>query len=143
MLEKGERRQVAVKILRPGIEKRFKRDLDSYRFAAELVERVHAPSRRLKPLAVVENLARTTELEMDLRLEAAAMSEMAEYIGQDAGFRIPRRGLETHRQACADDGMGRRHSDLRGGARASPPNASRLRDTTCQSSSASSSCARS
>lgn len=89
ILDKGERRQVAVKILRPSIEKRFKRDLDSFRFAAELIERVHAPSRRLKPLAVVENLARTTELEMDLRLEAAAMSEMAENTKQDAGFRIP------------------------------------------------------
>jgi ubiquinone biosynthesis protein len=89
VIEKGERRVVAVKILRPNVEKRFKRDLDSYRFAAGLVERVHAPSRRLKPLAIVENLARTTELEMDLRLEAAAMSEMAENIGSGDKFRIP------------------------------------------------------
>jgi ubiquinone biosynthesis protein len=89
VIEKGERRVVAVKILRPNVEKRFKRDLDSYRFAAGLVERVHAPSRRLKPLAIVENLARTTELEMDLRLEAAAMSEMAENIGPGDKFRIP------------------------------------------------------
>ena len=88
-LEKGQRREVAVKILRPGVEKRFQRDLDSYFFAANLIERVHAPSRRLKPVAVVENLARTTELEMDLRLEGAAMSEMAENIGKEENFRVP------------------------------------------------------
>ncbi|MBN8911170.1 MAG: 2-polyprenylphenol 6-hydroxylase [Rhizobiales bacterium] len=85
----GQRREVAVKILRPGVERRFKRDLDSYFFAARLIERVHVPSRRLKPVAVVENLARTTELEMDLRLEGAAISEMAENIGEDERFRVP------------------------------------------------------
>jgi len=85
----GQRRDVAVKILRPNVEKRFKRDLDSYFFAARLVERVHSPSRRLKPVAVVENLARTTELEMDLRLEGAAISEMAENIAPEERFRVP------------------------------------------------------
>jgi len=85
----GTRRDVAVKILRPSVEKRFKRDLDSYFFAARLIERVHVPSRRLKPVAVVENLARTTELEMDLRLEGAAISEMAENISADEKFRVP------------------------------------------------------
>ena len=80
----GTQRDVAVKILRPGVERRFKRDLDSYYFAASLVERFHAPSRRLRPKAVVDNLRRTTELEMDLRLEAAAISEMADNIKQDA-----------------------------------------------------------
>jgi ubiquinone biosynthesis protein len=79
----GTRREVAVKILRPGIERRFRRDLDSYYFAARLVERVHRPSRRLRPVAVVDTLKATTELEMDLRLEAAAMSEMAENIAGD------------------------------------------------------------
>jgi ubiquinone biosynthesis protein len=88
-LDKGERRTVAVKILRPGVEKRFKRDLDSYFFAARLIERVHTPIRRLKPVAVVENLARTTELEMDLRLEGAAISEMAENIAPEEKFRVP------------------------------------------------------
>ncbi|MCK9911744.1 AarF/UbiB family protein, partial [Microbacteriaceae bacterium K1510] len=64
----GTRREVAVKILRPGIERQFRRDLDSYYFAAHQIERWHAPSRRLKPTAVVDTLKRSTELEMDLRL---------------------------------------------------------------------------
>ena len=90
----GTRREVAVKILRPGIERRFRRDLDSYYLAARLVERVHRPSRRLKPVAIVDTLKATTELEMDLRLEAAAMSEMAENIAADralesGNFRVP------------------------------------------------------
>ncbi|MGD9827753.1 MAG: 2-polyprenylphenol 6-hydroxylase [Hyphomicrobiaceae bacterium] len=87
--EHGQRRKVAVKILRPGIERRFKRDLESYYFAARTIERFHEPSRRLKPVAVVDTLKRTTELEMDLRLEAAAISEMADNIRGDEGFRVP------------------------------------------------------
>lgn len=90
----GTRRDVAVKILRPGVERRFKRDLDSYYLVARLIERFHPPARRLRPVAVVDNLRRTTEIEMDLRLEAAAISEMADNIAQDAKadavlFRVP------------------------------------------------------
>ncbi|MGF1649081.1 MAG: 2-polyprenylphenol 6-hydroxylase [Hyphomicrobiaceae bacterium] len=90
----GTERTVAVKILRPGVERRFKADLESYRFAASAIERFHPPSRRLRPVAVVENLERTTDLEMDLRLEAAAISEMHGNIGQDrtkadGRFRVP------------------------------------------------------
>jgi len=88
----GSLRPVAVKILRPGIEKRFQRDLDSFYFAARLIERVYAPSRQLRPVAVVDTLAEWTHLEMDLRLEAAAMSEMAENVARagDPGFRVPK-----------------------------------------------------
>ena len=88
-IENGVRCTVAVKILRPGVEKRFRRDLESYRFAAEMIERFYAPAARLKPTAVVENLARTTDLEMDLRLEAAAISEMADNIKTEHDFRVP------------------------------------------------------
>lgn len=85
----GRERAVAVKILRPGVEARFARDLESYYFAARLIERAHPPSRRLRPIAVVDTLARSVELEMDLRLEAAALSEMAENTRDDEGFRVP------------------------------------------------------
>ncbi len=88
-VENGVRRTVAVKILRPGVEKRFRRDLESYRFAAGLIERFYAPAARLRPTAVVENLARTTDLEMDLRLEAAAISEMSDNIKGETDFRVP------------------------------------------------------
>ncbi len=82
--------EVAVKVLRPGVERRFARDLDSFRFAARLIERHHPPSRRLRPLEVVETLSRSVRLEMDLRMEAAAMEEIAHNTRNDPGFRIPR-----------------------------------------------------
>ncbi len=85
----GDLHQVAVKVLRPGVARRFQRDLDSFYFVARLVERFHKPSRRLRPVAVVDTLARSVELEMDFRLEAAALSEMAENIQNDPGFRVP------------------------------------------------------
>ncbi len=94
VVDNGVRRDVAVKILRPGIERRFRRDLDSYSFAARQIERFHPPSRRLRPVAVVDTLARSVEIEMDMRLEAAAISEMADNIAGDTapgagGFRVP------------------------------------------------------
>ena len=85
----GHERAVAVKVLRPDIEARFARDLESFYFAARLIERMHEPSRRLKPVAVIDMLARSVTLEMDLRLEAAAISEMAENTKDDRGFRVP------------------------------------------------------
>ena len=93
-IDTGTRRAVAVKILRPGIERRFRRDLDSYFFAARQIERFHPPTRRLRPIAVVETLARSVEIEMDMRLEAAAISEMADNIARDTtpelgSFRVP------------------------------------------------------
>ncbi|MDX2204748.1 MAG: 2-polyprenylphenol 6-hydroxylase [Hyphomicrobiaceae bacterium] len=92
--ENGVRREVAVKVLRPGIERRFRGDLSSFFRAARLIERLVPFSRRLKPVAVVETLARSVELEMDLRLEAAAISEMADNITgdrslPDGAFRVP------------------------------------------------------
>jgi ubiquinone biosynthesis protein len=86
----GELKSVAVKVLRPGIEQRFQNDLDSYFFAARMIERFHAPSRRLRPIAVVDTLAKSVAIEMDLRMEAAAISEMADNSKDDEGFRVPK-----------------------------------------------------
>ncbi len=88
----GSLKAVAVKILRPGVEASFRRDLSTFYFAARQAERWHPPIRRLRPVAVVDTLAEWVRLEMDLRLEAAAMSEMAENIARagDTGFRIPK-----------------------------------------------------
>ena len=85
----GRTRQVAVKVLRPGVEARFRDDLDTFFTAARLAERVSPEARRLRVVAGVETLERSVELEMDLRLEAAAMSELAENTRNDPGFRVP------------------------------------------------------
>ncbi|MEZ5923046.1 MAG: 2-polyprenylphenol 6-hydroxylase [Hyphomicrobiaceae bacterium] len=85
----GNERTVAVKILRPGIERQFADDIASFRYAARQIERLAPTARRLRPLAVVGTLEHSMKLEIDLRLEAAAISEMAENIKDDPGFRVP------------------------------------------------------
>src|SRR5262249_17531644 len=84
-----DRRAVAVKVLRPGVERRFKVDLDAFVFAARNAEKMSAEARRLRLVEVVETLRRTVAIEMDLRLEAAALSEMAENTKNDPDFRVP------------------------------------------------------
>jgi ubiquinone biosynthesis protein len=85
----GQRCPVAVKVLRPHIEARFRADLQAFRFAARWAERLSAEARRLRLGEIVETLTRSVTLEMDLRLEAAAISEMAGNIAEDADFRVP------------------------------------------------------
>ena len=70
----GER-VVAVKVLRPGVERRFARDLDDMFFAARLAERLFPETAAAAPVQVVETLARSVRMEMDFRLEAAAAAE--------------------------------------------------------------------
>ena len=89
VLEQGERRPVAVKVLRSGIERRFKTDLEAFAFVAFHAERMSAEARRLRIVEVVDTLARSVAVEMDLRLEAAAISEMAENTKEDPDFRVP------------------------------------------------------
>ena len=83
------RKPVAVKVLRPGIERRFKSDLDAFFFAARKAEAFSAEARRLRLIETVSTLARSVAIEMDFRLEAAAASEMAENTKEDADFRVP------------------------------------------------------
>jgi len=90
MDENGERRKVAVKVIRPGVRARFLRDLQGFFMLARWQQRFIAATRRLRPVDVVENLAQTTKLELDLRLEAAALSELADNIAGDEGFRVPK-----------------------------------------------------
>jgi ubiquinone biosynthesis protein len=81
--------EVAVKVLRPDIEAAFARDLDMLAEAAALIERTQPSYRRLKPREVVATFARVVEVEMDLRLEAAAASELATNFANDPSFHVP------------------------------------------------------
>ncbi|MHA6645157.1 2-polyprenylphenol 6-hydroxylase [Mesorhizobium sp. A623] len=87
-LEDGQQ-TVAVKVIRPGVRRRFAHDLESFFLAARLQEKYIPSSRRLQPVAVTQTLAQTTRIEMDLRLEAAALSELGENTKDDPGFRVP------------------------------------------------------
>lgn len=83
-------RIVAVKILRPGIEEAFARDIDLFFWVAEIIESRLQEWRRLKPLEVVKTFKESVFFELDLRFEAAAATELAQNLARhEPGFRVP------------------------------------------------------
>ncbi|TDT73841.1 2-octaprenylphenol hydroxylase [Litoreibacter halocynthiae] len=82
--------EVAVKVLRPNIEKAFRKDIDAFYFAASLIELISPSSRRLHPSEVIKHFDGVVQGELDLRLEAAAAGEYAAKTADDAGFVVPR-----------------------------------------------------
>ncbi|MGR3836879.1 MAG: 2-polyprenylphenol 6-hydroxylase [Cognatishimia sp.] len=87
LAETGE--LVAVKILRPGIERAFRKDVDAFYFAASFIEFVAPFSRRLRPTEVIKHFDGVVTGELDLRLESASASEFAANTARDAGFQVP------------------------------------------------------
>lgn len=83
------KKKVAVKVIRPGVRQRFQNDLEAMYLIADLQQRFIRSARRLRPVEVTRALEQTTKIEMDLRLEAAALSEIAENTRDDPGFRVP------------------------------------------------------
>ncbi len=83
-------RRVAVKVLRPGIGRRVAEDAEVLRLAARLVERWSVPARRLAPRALAATVIRATELELDLRLEAAGGDELAQIMARDGYMTAPK-----------------------------------------------------
>ena len=81
--------EVAVKVLRPGIERAFRRDLDAFYLAARTIEYLAPFSRRLRPVDVIAHFEGVVMGELDLRLEASAASEFAENTKADEGFQVP------------------------------------------------------
>ena len=81
---------VAVKVLRPGIERAFRRDIDAFYFAAEMIALLLPKTRRLRPIDVIAHFESVVLGELDLRLETAAAAEFAANTEKDAGFRVPR-----------------------------------------------------
>ncbi|MBL4767187.1 MAG: 2-polyprenylphenol 6-hydroxylase, partial [Rhodobacteraceae bacterium] len=86
--ETGE--EVAVKVLRPGIERAFRKDIDAFYFAARIVDIFAPGAKRLKPMDVIEHFDGVVRGELDLRLESSAASEFAANTKDDAGFQLPK-----------------------------------------------------
>jgi ubiquinone biosynthesis protein len=86
----GEGEEVAVKVLRPNIAAALARDIELFDWLARLAERMEPRLRRLKPRAIVATLAQSVRLEMDLRFEAAAASELRHNFADDQTFHVPR-----------------------------------------------------
>ena len=86
----GKKQQVAIKILRPDIEKLFNEELDALMLFAYIIENSFSKAKRLKLVEVVHLLREITNIEMDLRFEAAAANELFENTKNDEGFKVPK-----------------------------------------------------
>lgn len=88
LAETGE--EVAVKVLRPGIERAFRKDIDAFYLAARWIERLAPFSRRLRPVDVITHFEGVVAGELDLRLESSAAAEFAANTAKDDGFQVPK-----------------------------------------------------
>ena len=86
----NQEKQVAIKILRPDIEQLFNEELDALMLFAYIVENTISKAKRLKLIEVVHLLREITNIEMDLRFEAAAANELYENTKLDEGFNVPK-----------------------------------------------------
>ena len=86
----NQEKQVAVKILRPDIERLFNEELDALMLFAYIIENTISKAKRLKLVEVVHLLREITNIEMDLRFEAAAANELYDNTKQDHGFNVPK-----------------------------------------------------
>ena len=88
-------RVVAVKLLRPDIEKRMQADTALFYSLAQILERLAPGIRRLHLVTAVAQFRQLSEMELDLRLEAAAAGRLADNMQGDEGIYIPWVDLEN------------------------------------------------
>ncbi len=88
--DNGTIKDVAIKILRPNIQKLFNNEIDALMLLAYIIENTFQKSKRLKLVEVVFLLKEITNNEMDLRFEAAAANEYSENTKNDLGFIVPK-----------------------------------------------------
>ncbi|WCT72381.1 2-polyprenylphenol 6-hydroxylase [Sphingomonas naphthae] len=84
-----EGRDVAIKVLRPGVEEEFARALETYEWAAAQAEAMGGDIARLRPRLVIATFRQWTLRELDLRREAASASELAEGMSAIPEFTVP------------------------------------------------------
>jgi ubiquinone biosynthesis protein len=84
-----EGREVAVKVLRPGIEEEFARAIETYEWAAAHVELLGGEAERLRPRMVVAHFKQWTRRELDLQREAASASELRDNMVAEPNFHVP------------------------------------------------------
>ena len=100
--------EVAVKVLRPRIERAFRTDLDAFHFFASVIEFLLPGTRRLRPSDVIAHFESVVIAELDMRLESASASEFHENTKHDKGFVVPevKWGLSSKRVMTLDWGEG-------------------------------------
>jgi ubiquinone biosynthesis protein len=90
-------REVAVKVLRPGVEAAVARDLALLDTAADLAERRWVEGRRLRPREVVAEFARHLDEELDLMVEAANASQLRRNFERSPLLLVP----QVHWDLCS------------------------------------------
>ena len=84
-----EGRDVAIKVLRPGIEGEFTRAIETYEWAAAHVELLGGEAERLRPRLVIAYFKQWVRRELDLTREAASASELRQNMIAEPGFYVP------------------------------------------------------
>lgn len=82
-------KEVAVKILRPGVIEQTEKAFNLFLWAAEKVEQRKPEFRRFKPVETIKTFHRTMRLEMNLANEAAACDQFYQIFKDDAQFSVP------------------------------------------------------
>ena len=80
---------VAVKILRPGIERQAAREFRAFRLGARIVETLVPAARRMRPVAFIDTLKASAAVELDLRMEAGSQSQLRENLLSEPRVRVP------------------------------------------------------
>ncbi|MEM6649494.1 MAG: 2-polyprenylphenol 6-hydroxylase [Pseudomonadota bacterium] len=80
---------VAVKVLRPQIEQKARKEFRAFLLGAKCVERFVKPARRLQPVKFIHTLSQAAALELDLRIEAGSASELKENLKDQTEIYIP------------------------------------------------------
>ena len=88
-VKENKTKNIAIKILRPNIEKIFNEEIDALMLLAYIVQSVSRKTKRLKLTEIVQLLREITNIEMDLRFEAAAANELYENTKNDTDFNVP------------------------------------------------------
>ena len=94
-------REVAIKILRPGIAEIIRHDIALLDAAASLVELLWADGKRLRPHEVVAEFAKHLDDELDLMREAANASQLRRNFQNSPLLLVP----EIHWDYCATEVM--------------------------------------
>ena len=84
-----EGRDVAIKVLRPGVEDEFAKAIETYEWAAAHVEVLGGEAERLRPRLVIAYFKQWVRRELDLTREAASASELKQNMIAEPGFYVP------------------------------------------------------
>jgi ubiquinone biosynthesis protein len=94
-------KQAIVKVVRPGIEKTIRHDIDLMHLIARMVSKVSDTGRRLRPVEVVEDYEKVIFDELDLGREAANASQLRRNHEGSPDLYVP----EVYWDYCTDDVM--------------------------------------